>query len=303
MKAVIVRAYGDASELHYSEAEQPQAGSGEVLVRLRATSINPLDWKMRSGAAKKEFPMHFPEILGVDVSGEVEQAGSSVEGFPKRMRVIGKGKGAYAQFVAVEASALAPIPEELSFEQAAALPLVLTTGAQLIERAAKVQQGQTILITGAVGSVGRVAVHVARQRGARVVAGVRASQRQQAEELGAAQIVALDRPEELAQLRDLDAVADTVGGQVQQQVIKLLREGGVYASLVGPPSEDPGRGIQVQAIMAQPDAKRLAELARDVASGLLILPIAKSFPLSDIQEATQLAEGGGAEGKVVLIVP
>ena len=102
MKAVIVNAYGDASELHYGEAEQPQLGSGEVLVRLQATSINPLDWKMRFGAAKKEFPMHFPEILGEDVSGELERLESSVVGFLKRMRVMGKGKGTYAQFVAHE---------------------------------------------------------------------------------------------------------------------------------------------------------------------------------------------------------
>lgn len=303
MKAVIVRAYGDAKELQYGETNQPLAGAGEVLIRIRATSINPLDWKMRSGAAKEMFPMHFPETLGVDIAGEVEQAGSGVQGFAKGMRMMAMGKGSYAQFTAAKAIALTPVPDALSFERAGSLPLVLTTGAQLIERAANVQQGQTILITGAVGSVGRVAVHVARQRGARVLAGVRDSQRQQAEELGATQIVALDRPEELARLRDLDAVADTVGGELQKQVLKLLRDGGVYASLVGPPSDDPGRDIQVQSMTAQPDAKRLAELAQDVADGCLVIPIAKTFPLAAIQEATSLAERGGADGKVVLIVP
>ena len=303
MKAVIVRAYGDVNELQFGEIEQPQVAAGEVLVRIRATSVNPLDWKMRSGEAKDQFPMHFPQVLGVDIAGEVEQVWAGAKSFNVGTRVTAMGKASYAQYAVVSSTALAPIPDELSFEQAGALPLVLTTGAQLIERAAAVQRGQTVLITGAVGSVGRVAVHVAKQRGAQVFAGVRASQRQQAEELGAAKVVALDKPEELTQLRDLDAVADTVGGELQAQVLPLLRDGGVYASLVGPPSRNPGRGIQVQAMMAKPDAQRLAELAQDVARGLLVLPIARTFPLSEIQDATRVAEGGGAEGKVVLIVP
>ena len=303
MKAVIVREYGDVNELQYKETEQPQVAAGEVLVRIRATSVNPLDWKMRSGEAKEQFPMHFPQVLGVDIAGDVEQAGPGVTGFQKGMRVMAMGKSSYAQLAAVSSAALAVMPDELSYEKAGALPLVLTTGAELVERAANVQRGQTILITGAVGSVGRVAVHVAKQRGAQVLAGVRASQRKQAEELGAAKVIALDQPEELTQLRDLDAIADTVGGKLQAQVLPLLRNGGVYASLVGPPSQDPGRGIQVQAMVAKPDAQRLAELTQDVARGALVLPVARTFPLSEIQEATRLAEGGGAEGKVVLLIP
>lgn len=250
MKAVIVHAYGDATELQYTKAAQPEIDAGEVLVRIRATSINPLDWKRRTGAAKQQFPILFPEILGVDIAGEVEQAAPGVQGFSKGMRVMTMGKKSYAQFAGAEAGVLAEIPDGLSFEQAGALPLVLTTGAQLIERAAKVQRGQTVLITGAVGSVGRVAVHVAKQRGAQVIAGVRASQRQQAEDLGGVQVVALDEPKELEQLHDLDAVADTVGGDLQAPVVSLLRDGGVYASLVGPPNQEPGRGIEVQAMVA-----------------------------------------------------
>ena len=183
-----------------------------------------------------------------------------------------------------------PIPESLSFEQAAALPLVLLTGAQLIERAAKVQTGQTILIIGALGSVGRVAVHVARTHGAHVIAGVRAAQKEEASTLGAARIVALDDPKETIHLRELDAVADTVGGLVQEHTLKMLKYGGVYASVVGPPKQDPGRSIRVAAMMAVPDASRLYELADEVARGGLVIPIAKTFPLSEIQQAMQLAE-------------
>jgi NADPH:quinone reductase-like Zn-dependent oxidoreductase len=172
----------------------------------------------------------------------------------------------------------------------------------LIERAAKIERGQTILITGAVGSVGRVAVHVALHRGAQVIAGVRGSQMQEADGLRAHSVVALDDPAALGHLHELDCVADTVGGVVQQHVLKTLRDGGVYASVVGPPAQEPGRGIRVEAMMAKPDASRLYELADEVARRGLKIPIAKTFPLEEVQEATKLAEEGGAGGKIVLTI-
>ncbi len=302
MKAVVLHAYGDVSELRYEEEDLPEPGAGEVRVRMRATSINPVDWKLRTGAEKDRFPLDLPEILGVDLSGEVDEAGPGVDGFAKGMRVMGKANGTYAQYTVAKADTLSPIPEALSFEQAAALPLVLLTGTQLIERAAKVQQHQTILITGALGSVGRVAVYVAKQRGARVIAGVRAAQIEEAATLGAHQVVALDEPKELAHLHELDCVADTVGGLVGEHAIKTLRDNGTYATVVEPPKHPPERGIKVEAMMAAPDASRLYELADEVARGGLRIPIDKSFPLEQIQEATTLAEKGHAHGKIVLTI-
>ncbi len=301
MKAVVMHAYGDMSELRYEEEDLPEAGAGEVRVRVRATSINPVDWKIRSGAEKAMFPLDLPEILGRDLAGEVDEAGSGVNGFAKGMRVMGLANGTYAEYATAKADVLAPIPDGMSFEQAGSLPLVLLTGAQLIERAAKVESGQTILITGALGSVGRVAVHVARGRGARIIAGVRASQKEEAATLGAQQVVALDDPTEMVHLHDLDVVADTVGGVVQEHALKVLRDNGVYASTIGGPKHPPGRGIRVEALMATPDASRLYELADEVARGALRVPIAKTFPLAEVQEATRLAEKG-AGGKVVLMV-
>jgi NADPH:quinone reductase-like Zn-dependent oxidoreductase len=303
MHAVVLHAYGDVSQLSYEEDDIPEPGAGELRVRLHATSINPIDWKLRSGSAKERFPLDLPEILGRDLSGVIDHAGPGVEGFAKGMRVMALANGTFAQYTVAKADVLAPIPDSLSFEQAAALPLVLLTGAQLIERAAKVQAGQTILITGALGSVGRVAVHVARTHGAHVIAGVRAAQKEEAATLGAAQIVALDDPKETIHLRELDAVADTVGGLVQEHTLKMLKDSGVYASVVGPPKHAPGANIRVAAMMAVPDASRLYELADQVARGGLIIPIARTFPLADIQEATKLAEDGGAGGKVVLTIP
>ncbi len=301
MKAVVMHGYGDVTELKYEEDDLPEIGAGEVRVRMRATSINPVDWKIRSGAEKEMFPLDLPEILGRDLAGEVDEAGAGVDGFAKGMRVMGLANGTYAEYTTAKADVLAPIPDALSFEQAGALPLVLLTGAQLIERAAKLQSGQTVLITGALGSVGRAAVHVARERGARIIAGVRASQKEEAATLGAHQVVALDDPAEIGHLRDLDVVADTVGGLVQEHTIKMLRDNGVYASTIGPPRHAPGRGIRVEALMAEPDASRLYELADEVARGGLRIPIARTFALAEVQEATRVAEQG-AGGKVVLTI-
>jgi NADPH:quinone reductase-like Zn-dependent oxidoreductase len=134
-----------------------------------------------------------------------------------------------------------------------------------------------------------------------VIAGVRESQRADAEKLAVQQVVALDNEREMETVHDLDAVADTVGGTMQIRILKTLKDGGVYGTVVGGPGHPPERSIRVEAMMARPDASRLYELADEVASGLLTIPIARMFPLSQIAEATRLAEGGGAGGKILLI--
>jgi len=178
MKAILLYSYGDPSQLRYEETAMTKYGDNEVLVRVHAASINPIDVKIRSGAAKSRFSIEFPAILGRDLSGEVVETGRKVLGFPKGMRVMALANGTYAEYTVAKADVLAAIPNELSFEQAGALPLVTTTGVQLIERAVKPQAGQTVLVTGALGGVGRTAVHVARKHGARVLAGVREKEKE-----------------------------------------------------------------------------------------------------------------------------
>ncbi len=168
----------------FKTVDDPPVGSGEVLVRVRATSVNPVDLKIRNGSAAKRMGVELPAILGRDLAGEVVRAGEGVIGFDKGMRVMGLANGTYAELTTAKADVLAPIPDKLSFEQAAALPLVLLTGAQLIERAIKVEPGWRVLVLGAVGIVGRSAIFVAQQRGAKVIAGVRSSQLDEAKLLG-----------------------------------------------------------------------------------------------------------------------
>jgi NADPH:quinone reductase-like Zn-dependent oxidoreductase len=301
MKAVLLYAYGDPEQLRYEETEMPKYGDNEVLVRVRATSINPIDLKMRSGAAKARMPVEFPAILGRDLAGEVTEAGRNVRGFPKRMRVMALANGTYAEYTVAKADVLAPIPDALSFEQAGALPLVTTTGSQLIERAVKPKAGQTVLVTGALGGVGRSAVHVARKHGARVLAGVRVKEKEEAAKLGADGVVAIDSEEEIKHLHDLDAIADTVGGATIQRLLKTIRKGGVLGSVLGEPEGAKKYDIRVEAFMAQPDASRLYQLAEDVSRHEFSIPIARTMKLQEIQEAHRISEQGGLSGKIVLI--
>ena len=267
---------------------------------MKATSLNPVDFKIRSGAAKARMPVDFPAILGRDLSGEVVEAGRSVQGFPKGMRVMALANGTYAEYTVARADVLGPIPDALSFEQAAALPLVVTTGAQLIERAIKPQRGWTVLVTGALGSVARSAIHVARKHGVRVLAGVRSKEKERAARLGADEVVAIDS-EEISRLRDLDAIADTVNGPVIQQLMKTIRPGGVLGSVLGAPEGARNYQFRVEAMMAVPDASRLYELADDFARKEFDIPIARTIPLAQAAEAHRRAESGGVGGKIILI--
>ena len=301
MKAVLLYEYGGPEKLRYEEVDDPQYGEDEVLVKVEATSINPIDYKLRSGAAKARMPLQLPAILGRDLSGEVAKTGRNVKSFKPGMRVMALTNRTYAEYTAVKDDLLAPIPDALTFEQAAALPLVTTTGSQLIERAVKIKQGQTVLVTGSLGGVGRTAVYVARKHGAKVLAGVRVTETKKAEELHADGIVAIDSEEAVGGLHDLDAIADTVDGQTIQKLFRTLRSGGVLGSVLGEPEGAKKYSIRVEAFMAQPDPARMHELAEDVARHEFSIPIARVMKLAEIQEAQRLAESGGVGGKIVLV--
>lgn len=301
MKAVVLDEYGGPEKLIYRESPMPECGGNEVLVKVKATSVNPIDYKLRSGAAKARMPLDFPAILGRDLSGEVIETGRNVTGFRKGQRVMALANGTYAEYTVAKADVVAPIPEALTFEQAAALPLVTTTGAQLIERAVKPTAGQTVLVTGALGSVGRTAVHVAKKHGTRVLAGVRALEKQQASQLGADGVVAIDDEAEVGKLHDLDAIADTVSGPTIERLLKAIREGGVLGSVLGEPPGAKKYNIRVAAFMAQPDASRLYQLADEAARGEFSIPIDRTLKLEEAAEAHRLAEAHKVKGKIILL--
>jgi NADPH:quinone reductase-like Zn-dependent oxidoreductase len=304
MKAVVIDGFGGVDQLHMQNVDDPEVGAGEVLVRVRATSVNPVDLKIRDGSIAKLMGVELPAILGRDLAGEVVRVGPGVVGFAPGQRVMAMANGTYAELTTAKADVLAPIPDKLSYEQAAALPLVLLTGAQLIERAIKVQPGWTVLVLGAVGSVGRSAVHVALKHGAKVIAGVHASQMKEAQSLDEGnadrfQVVATDDPKQFDKLHDLDAVADTIDGPTAARALKALKPGGIFGTVLGPPADASQHNVRVAAMQVVPDASRLYELADEVARGEFTIPIANTLPLDQIQEAHREAENHPS-GKIVL---
>ncbi len=300
MKAVVLHEYGPPSKLVYEDFADPTPGHGEVLLRVLAVSINPIDWKMRSGAAQQRFPLTFPAILGRDVAGIVTQLGEGVEGVEIGDRVFALAHATYAEFCVVKASELAHIPEGLEITTAGAVPLVSLTGDQLIRRGAKVQAGQTILLTGALGSVGRCALFAALEIGANVIAGVRKQQIDEALSLGAIAAIDTADSKSIAALGTVDAVADTVNHDVAATLIGKVKSGGIFASTLGPPSNAALHPtVQVNPVMAVPDPKTVVHYAEAIRDGKLKLPIDRLMPLAQAAQAQAIAEKGGI-GKIVL---
>ena len=301
MHAVVLHEYGGADKLKYEEVADPVAGPGEVLVRTAATSVNPVDWKQRSGAIRQRMPVEFPAILGRDVSGTVLALGEGVNGFERGDRVMAMTLHTYAEQVVVKAAELTRIPEELDIVDAGALPLVLLTGHQLVQRAVQPEKGWTILVSGAVGSVGRAAVYTAKQAGATVLAGVRGKQRKEAETLGADEVIAIDDKDALGKLGFLDAIADTVGGETGERLLEKVKQGGVFGSVATLPGNVKLHPtVRVERIMAQADAAALRQLAEAVLAKKLVIPVDRMLPLREAAEAQRVAEKGGV-GKILLL--
>ena len=299
MNAVVLKGYGGVDQLSYTQVPDPKPAKGEVLVKMAGASLNPLDWKLRAGYLKDVMPVQFPLILGSDVSGEVVGVGDGVTKFKIGDKVLGFVKQSYAELVVAKEDAFALVPAGLKLDEAAVIPVVSLTGAQIIEEGVKPKAGQTVLVTGALGAVGRTAVYVAGLHGALVVAGVRKSQKPEAQLLGVERAVAIDDDAEIANIQEVDAIADTVGGATIEKLLPKLKKGGVLASVLGKPAAAEKAGVRVAEIYAHSDPKRLAELAEDVKEGDLVIPIGKRFKLSEMRDAHTAAEKG-AGGKILI---
>jgi NADPH:quinone reductase-like Zn-dependent oxidoreductase len=300
MKAVVVHQYGGPEVLKFEDYPDPIPGAGEVLVRVAATSVNPIDYKRRAGLTKDFYPLKFPGLIGVDISGTVVKIGPGVEDFSVGDQVFAMADNTYAELCVVKAANLAKVPKGLDLIQAAALPLVTTTGNQLL-LATEVKAGQTVLVVGAAGNVGRSAVFTAKTRGATVIAGVLKKQLDEAKNVGADQVVATDDDNAIARLLPVDAAADTVGGKTAEKLIAKVKQGGIYASVVEPPrnaAQCPS--VKVVHVFSKFDRKTLEFMAEAVRDGKLVIPISRKLPLSEAAEAQAAAEKG-APGKILLV--
>jgi len=300
MKAIVVHQYGPPEVLRYEEYPDPAPGPGEVLVRVAAASVNPVDYKRRAGLTTEFYPLKFPGLIGVDVAGTVIRLGPGVEGFSIGDPVFAMADDTDAELCVVKASMLAKVPKGLDLIEAAALPLATTTGNQLL-LATKVDVGQTVLVAGAAGNVGRSAVFTAKTRGATVIAGVLRRQIDGAKTIGADQVVATDDDTVIASLPPLDAVADTVGGRTADKLIAKVKPGGVYATVLKAPdtaAEYPS--VRVVAVFSKFDRATLEFMAEAVRDGKLLIPISLKLPLSEAAEAQAAAEKG-VGGKILLV--
>lgn len=301
MKAIVLHEYGGPEKLKLETWDDPSPAADEVLIRVAATSINPVDIKMRSGEARNRFPVQFPGILGRDVSGTVRAIGAKVTSFAPGDKVFGLGWHTYAELCVVKATDIAKVPEGLDLIHAAALPLVTVTGEQLIRLGTKITSGQTVLISGAVGAVGRSAVRTAKDAGAKVIAGVRRKQLEEAKLVHAHQVVALDDDHAMAGVGFLDAVADTVGGATAQMLLGKVKPGGIFASVLGPPANAALHPtITVVPVMAVPDPVHMLKLAEDVVKHRLEIPIDRMLPLEEAAEGHEAVEKG-PKGKILLL--
>jgi NADPH:quinone reductase-like Zn-dependent oxidoreductase len=305
MKAVVLHEYGGPENLKFEDnVPEPQIGGNTVLIAAAAASVNPIDWKLRSGAAQQRFPLTFPAILGRDISGIVQQVGANVKHFKPGDRVLALTNKTYAELVAVDDSDVTHLPDGVDLVDASAIPLISLTGDQLVRLAANVQKGQVVLITGALGGVGRAAVHTARKIGAEVIAGVRGKEFEAARSLGVSDVFAIDDDQAIANFRLVDAIADTVGGDVAAKLIAKVKPGGSfgYAAMLPEGATAKNPTVKITRVGAKPDPSKVREFADDVRDGKFVLPIGRRLPLRDAAEAHALGEKGGI-GKIILLAP
>src|SRR6202140_2782633 len=266
MRAAVLREYGGPEKLKFEDnVHEPQIRGSTVLIAAAAASFNPIDWKVRSGMRQKDFPLSFPAILGRDVSGVVRAVGANAKHFKARDRVLAQSNATYAELVAVDDSDVTHLPDGVDLADAAAIPLIALTGDQLVHLATNVKKGQVVLITGALGGVGRTAVHTAKKVGALVIAGVRGEELDDARSLGVSDVLAIDDDKAIENFRLVDAIVDTVGGDVAAKLIAKVKQGGSFGYTAvlpgGAAAQNPA--VKITRVHVQPDPSKVREFADD----------------------------------------
>jgi NADPH:quinone reductase-like Zn-dependent oxidoreductase len=308
MKAIRVHAYGGPELMQLDDAPVPACGAGDLLVRVVAAGVNPIDWKMRSGAMVAHMTRSFPMTLGSDAAGVVTALGGGVSGFELGDEVcfyaeFARG-GTYAEYVAVEASQVAKKPRTASFVTAAALPMAGQAAWTALIETAKVERGMRVLIHGGAGALGTTAVQLAKEHGAHVTATASGDGLALVKSMGADEWIdyRIQRFEQIA--RDMDIVLDTLGGPTQEASWATLRQGGILVATAMPPPPERAAAASVRAafVFTPPRGAVLAQLVERVDDGRLRTVVGQEFSLADAAQAHRLGEAGKARGKMVLHV-
>jgi NADPH:quinone reductase-like Zn-dependent oxidoreductase len=307
MRAIRYHQYGGPEQLVLEQIPRPEVQPGAVLVHVRASAVNPVDWKLRTGAFHQFMPVQFPKTPGLDLAGVVEEIGPGVTGFERGQAVYGLGDGTNAEYAIAAASSLAPMPRGLTFDQAASVPLGALTAWRALFDAADLQPGQRILIQGAAGGVGMNAVQLARWKGAHVAGTASARNLDFIRSLGVEEAIDyLAAPFETV-VRDMDVVLDTVGGDALDRSLQVLRRGGILVTVAGqPPQEEAAkRGIRAAGV-GMADPARTGELLRRftelIEAGRLRVQVDSVFLLAEAGRAHAQSQQGHGRGRIVLHV-
>ena len=311
MKAVRMHGPGGTEVLRYEDVPRPVPKDTEVLVRVIAAGVNPVDAKVRGGGFGRRGKDAPPLILGWDVAGVVESAGAKAGKFGKGDAVFAflplMAGGGYAEFVAIDESIVVAKPKSLSFSEAAGVPLAALTAWQALLDAGGLKEGQTVLVHGGSGGVGAFAVQIAKAKGAKVLASASTAHQRFLKELGADVPIdyATQEFEDVAKnAGGVDVVLDTQGGDTQKRSFEVLKKGGSLVSIVGGPDQNLARekGIHATGILVKPDAGELAQIAALIDAGKIKVTISQVVPLADAAKAHQQIETGHTKGKIVLKV-
>lgn len=306
MKAIVIHSFGGRDVLVSEDVPVPEIADDEVLIKVHAAGVNPVDWKVRAGYLKEMLHYEFPLILGWDVSGTVEKAGSNVSRLSVGDEVYALAdisrNGAYAEFIAVKGSGVALKPNSLDHVHAASVPLAALTAWQSIFGAAELSEGQKILIHAAAGGVGSFAVQLARWKGAHVQGTASARNKEFLLGLGADEVIdyTITPFEDVAV--DVDVVLDTMGGETQERSWKTLVSGGILVSTLGPPDEKKAAefGVRGEGMFVQQDAEQLIVLAELIDNGYVKPVVTEILPLAEVAKAHDMSETQHVRGKIVL---
>ena len=302
MKAILINEYGNNDVVNDGEVERPEPKADEVLVKVHVAGVNPVDWKIRNGLGER-LGLKLPIMLGGEIAGTIERIGDDVRGFKQGDAVYGIIRsGGFAEYAIAKMGDIASKPQSLDFENAAAVPLGALTAWQAIFDLAHLSTGQTILITGASGGVGSLAVQLAKAKGAYVIGTASGRNQEFVRDLGADEFVDYTKQNFEEVVKDVDVVFDAVGGDTFERAFQTLKKGGFLVTSVEFPSEEKAQefGVKSARVHCKPNAEQLAAISALVDEGKLKAHVATVLPLVEVKKAFQLSESGRTRGKIVL---
>ncbi|MBC1603134.1 NADP-dependent oxidoreductase [Listeria rocourtiae] len=309
MKAVVIENYGGKEELKEAEVAMPKAGAGQVVIEMKATSINPIDWKLREGYLKQMMDWPFPIILGWDAAGVISEVGEDVTDWKIGDKVFARPEttrfGTYAEYALIDAPLLAKIPDNVSFDEAASIPLAGLTAWQALFDHANLQAGEKVLIHAGAGGVGTLAIQLAKNAGAYVITTASKKNAAFLKELGADEVIDYKTTNFAEVLTDIDVVFDTMGGDIQKDSFRVLKDNtGRLISIVGAPDEElaKAKNVVAKSIWLVPSGEQLQAFAELMAAGKVKAVVGATFPFSakGVYDAHALSETHHAKGKIVI---